>query len=190
MLTASSQEAKEKQVTLHDDDPDAAEAVIRHLYNYALEFEPSEGKNKVRFYCDFVVASDKYDIPELAMEATLHLKNYLANSKDHEDVVASLKIVVEDFSDYDSLKDCVSWQIKDRIGELASVPGFSVLVASEPQLLKELVADALQFRGLQSVNRYRCHFCSAIILSDSPSRPQCCKNTPGSMSQSYIAKGT
>jgi hypothetical protein len=56
-------------VTLLDDDPDAVEAVLRHLYNFALEPSPPMCAETVKFYCNVVVAADKYDIHGLSEEA-------------------------------------------------------------------------------------------------------------------------
>jgi hypothetical protein len=189
MLTVSSQEAKELEVTLQDDDPDAAEAMLRHLYSFTLKSPTFKEKlDQVRFYCNVVVASDKYGIPKLAEEAALHLQNHLVKVLVPEDVVASLKIVTEEYGGYKSLKSCVSSQVQGRMQQLASVPGFSVLLASEPRLLGELVADAMQFRTLKSINRYGCHFCGANLLSDTGRSPRCCNNTMGSRTPAYIAK--
>ena len=69
ILTRCSQEAQKSEVTLLDDDPDAVEAVLRHLYNFALEPSPPMCAETVKFYCNVVVAADKYDIHGLSEEA-------------------------------------------------------------------------------------------------------------------------
>jgi hypothetical protein len=64
------QEAKEAEVTLLDDDPDAAEAVLRHIYNFTLEPPADEESDKVRFYANVVVAADKYGVLTQATSST------------------------------------------------------------------------------------------------------------------------
>lgn len=175
-------------MTLHDDDPDAFEAVIRHLYNFSLEPPSSEGHYKeVRFYCSVVVAADKYGIPGLAEEAALHLTNHIINVEAPQDVVNSLKIITEVYSDHDVLMLCASGQLKSRLKELASVPDLAALVMSQPQLFENIVGDAVLFRDLQSTIRYSCHFCRKVIVSDSGA-PMCCKNRTGCIGRAYISK--
>jgi len=173
-------------VTLHDDDPDAAEAMIRHLYNFTPKVPPFDRDGKVRFYCKVVVAADKYGIPGLAEEAENHLKDHLVNSGDPRDVVASLKIVSEEYGDYDMLESCVSWQLRGRMNELASTPGFLVLLASQPKLLGDVVADALRYQELKRMRKCRCAFCHKIHLQTEidyqiSGNPFCCKNRCGFM---------
>ena len=65
------QEANKKEITLHDDDPDAIEAMLRHIYNFWLRppFLFLSTSMKVQFYCNVVVVSDKCDPPALGDEA-------------------------------------------------------------------------------------------------------------------------
>jgi hypothetical protein len=82
-----SQEAQKAEVTLLDDDPNAVEAVFRHLYNFALDPPTDEESDKLRYFCNVVVASDKYGVLGLAEEAALHLTSHLVNTEAPQDVV-------------------------------------------------------------------------------------------------------
>jgi hypothetical protein len=81
VLTRCTQEAQKSEVTLLDDDPDAVEAVLRHLYNFTLEPPTDEEIDKLRYYCNVVVASDKYGVLGLVEEAALHLTSHLVNTE-------------------------------------------------------------------------------------------------------------
>lgn len=189
MLMRFSQEAKETEVTLHDDDPDAVEAIIRHLYNFKLEPPPCEESHKeVRFYCNVVVASDKYALPGLAEEAALHLTSKLVNVEAPADVIVLLRIIVEEYGDYESLQICALGQLKSRLKELASAPDLMILVTSQPQLFEQIVGDAVRFRDLQRTNRYSCHFCHKVILDTGTANPMCCRNKTGLQGFAYLTK--
>lgn len=190
MLTRCKQEAQKSEVTLLDDDPDAVEAVLRHLYNFTLEPPTDEDTDKLRYYCNVVVASDKYGVLRLVEEAALHLTSHLVNTEAPQDVVASLNIITKEYSDYESLQVCVSSQLKSRLKELASVPDLALLVAAQPQLFATIVADAVKFADLQPFTRYSCHFCRNIILRTGTVQPVCCKNRAGSIGTAYVIKGT
>jgi hypothetical protein len=178
------QEAKEAEVTLLDDDPDAAEAVLRHVYNFTLEPPADEKSDKVRFYANVVVAADKYGILTLAEEAALHLTSHLVNTKAPQDVVASLKIITEEYSDYESLQLCAASQLKCRLKELVSVPGLAALVGSQPLLFTEIVGQAVKLADLVL---HQCHFCRNIILRTAGGvQPVCCKNKTGCIATAFV----
>jgi hypothetical protein len=179
------QEAKEAEVTLLDDDPDAAEAVLRHIYNFTLEPPADEESDKVRFCANVVVAADKYGVLTLAEEAALHLTSHLVNTKAPQDVVASLKIITEEYSDYESLQLCAASQLKCRLKELASVPGLAALVGSQPLLFTEIVGQAVKLADLQF---HQCHFCRNVILRTGGAQPVCCKNRAGSIATASVVK--
>jgi hypothetical protein len=155
-------------VTLLDDDPDAVEAVLRPLYNFALEPSPPVCAETVKLYCNVVVAADKYDIHGLSEEARSGLVNLVAKMEP-EEVVDSLKIIVHQYSDYELLKACVSKVINFR--------------------LKDLVTDAVTFRALQSVGRYRCSRCQRFLLGKvNGNVPMCCKTLPSAVGEGYVGK--
>ena len=86
------QEANKKEITLHDDDPDAIEAMLRHIYNFWLRppFLFLSTSMKVQFYCNVVVVSDKYDPPALGDEARKSLNTFVVSLEDPQAVVTSL----------------------------------------------------------------------------------------------------
>jgi len=108
-----------------------------------------------------------------------------------QDVIVSLKIITEEYSDYDSLMVCASGQLKSRLKELASVPDLASLVVSQPQLFENIISDAVLFRDLQSTTRYSCHFCRKVVLCAAGSvlgNPMCCKNRTGYLGRAYIPR--
>jgi hypothetical protein len=78
-------------VTLLDDDPDAVEALIRHLYKLRLELPQSV--DAVRFYCEVVVTADKYGVPMLSEEAARLLRAYMFSLDSPNDFLFSLETV-------------------------------------------------------------------------------------------------
>lgn len=160
------QEANKKEITLYDDDPDALQAMLRHIYNFWLS-PPSlflGTSAKVQFYCNVVVVSDKYGFPALGDEARKSLNTFVVSLEDPEAVVTSLKIITEDYGDQKSLDNCAVNLANPRLTELAAVSDFPNWLASQPQFLQGIVEDAAKLRCLSAppsskykpVPRYRC----------------------------------
>lgn len=176
-----------KEVTLHDDDADALEAMLLHLYNYYLKFPSSslETLDKVRYYCQVVVVSDKYDVPSLAQEALERLRSFvLAEAPVASVLFASLRVLTDEFSDYSSLEELAVSLAQPHLGKMADLPEFSSWIALRPTLLPSLVQDAMAFRNLRGVNRYRCSLCGNMLVG--VFRPRCCKNIPASVGSAYV----
>lgn len=171
------QESGKKEITLYDDDPDALEAMLRHIYNFWLK-PPSlslSSSAKVQFYCNVVVVSDKYALPALGDEARKSLNTFVVNLEDPEAVVASLKIITEDYGDHKSLGNCAVNLANPRLKELAAVADFPGWLVSQPQFLQGIVEDAAQLRSLsalpsskyKAVPKYKCQkdYCTRVTLA-------------------------
>ena len=144
-----------KEITLYDDDPDALEAMLRHLYNFWLR-PPSlslSTPTNVRFYCNVVVVSDKYGLPALGDEARKSLNTFVVSLKDPEAVVTSLKIITEEYGDHKSLDNCAVNLANPRLKELAAISGFHGWLTSQPQFLQGIVEDAAEIRSLSALKR-------------------------------------
>ncbi|GAB7332583.1 hypothetical protein MBLNU13_g04358t3 [Cladosporium sp. NU13] len=169
-------EADRNEITLYDDDPDALEAMLRHIYNFWLR-PPclSLGTSaKVRFYCNVVVVSDKYALPALGDEARKSLNTFVVSLEDPEAVVNSLKIITEDYGDHNALDNCAVNLANPRLKDLAAVADFAGWLVFQPQFLQGIVEDAAKLRSLTSppssrfkpVPKYKCHksSCTRITL--------------------------
>jgi hypothetical protein len=172
-------------ITLHDDDPDALEAMLRHIYNFWLRL-PSlslSASSKMRFYCNVVVCSDKYGLPALGNEARKSLCTFLVSLKDPEAVLVSLKIITEDYGDHKLLDTCAVNLASFRLKTLATVADFPGWLASQPQFLRGIIEDAAKLRALptlpkhlKKVQRFKCtsKSCQKLLLGSSDkSQPYC-----------------
>jgi hypothetical protein len=178
-------------VTLLDDDPDAVEAVIRHLYKFRLEVPQSV--DAVRFCCEVVVASDKYAVLGLGYAAIVQLRAYVMSLDSPDDVLSSLETVSKEYSDYAVLKDVASWQLDSRLEDVASLPDLRALVVSQPYLFDAIVRDAVKYRSLRVVVRYRCSKCLRFSLGKVPGNikvPKCCQMPAIEMGIGYLSKNT
>jgi hypothetical protein len=140
-----------KEITLHDDDPDALEAMIRHLYNNWLRL-PSlivSTRAKMQFYCNVVVVvADKYDLPAPALEARNGSKTFLVSLKDPKTIVAFLKIMTQDYSDYSKLGyDTVTFA-NSHLKDLAAVTDFPSWLATQPDLCRQIVEDVAKLHSV------------------------------------------
>lgn len=160
------QESKEHEIALLDDDPDALVAMLRHLYNFWLMPPPHSLAlyDKVRYYCHVVVVADKYALPALTQEALKSLTTFLTSIEDAKVLLASLKILTDEFSDHSSLDDCATTQAKPRLKDLVAVPGFPIWISLRSKLLHGLVDDAATLGGFKKTSRYRCFILFACYL--------------------------
>lgn len=174
-----------KEITLHDDDPDALDAMFRHLYNFWLR-PPSLSLSipeKVHFYCNVVVVSDKYGLPTLADESRKSLNTFVVSIEDPETVLACLKIITDDYSDYKSLDDCAVNLAAPRLAELAAVTDFPRWLATQPQFLLGIVQDAAKLRTLttlpltryKTIKKFKCTraSCGRFLLDRGEDVPRC-----------------
>jgi hypothetical protein len=182
VLTRSPQEAKETEVTLLDDDPDAVEAFIRSLYNFELEdFGESTSPSmidKANFYCNVVVVADKYGAEDLIEEASENLGLHLDDATP-ADLLASLELITEEYGRYERLKLCASEKVFLRLDELIPLNGFPTWLASQPILFKTFMGQASLYRTLERQGHYKCSACKReLVGSMDHSAPQCCRKAP------------
>lgn len=173
-----------KEITLHDDDPDTLEAMIRHIYNYWLR-PPSLTMTipeRTHFYCNVAVVSDKYGLPNLTEEARKSLNTFVVSIEDPSDVVICLKIITEEYSDYASLDDSAVNLASPRLADLATVAKFPAWLATQPQFLQGIIQDAAKLRSqgvpplskYKTIPKYKCArpSCERLLLNrgDDPAR--------------------
>jgi len=164
--------------------------MIRHLYG--IRFTPPtlslEAHDKVRYYCNVVVAADKYDLPALAQEAHLSLKTFVTSLEEATLLLEALVILTDEYPDCESLELCAIALARPRLKELASVPTFSVWLTKRHVIIQDLVHDATQFRTrfrhLKSMNAWQCAFCKNIMLVDA--QPKCCRRSCGNVGTVYV----
>ena len=150
--------------------------MLRHIYNFWLR-PPSLSlgtSTKVQFYCNVVVVSDKYALPALGDEARKSLNTFVVSLEDPAAVVASLKIITEEYGDHKSLDNCAVNLANPRLKELAAISGFYGWLTSQPQFLQGIVEDAAKLRSLSAppsfkfkpVPKYQCRkdFCTRLYL--------------------------
>lgn len=164
------------EIILRDDDPDAADAMLRHLYNFWLQPSPlllDAGKSI--FFCDVVVVSEKYRLPGLAKEAVEGLSTLVAGL-DPNFTVQSLEMITDRYGSYSLLDECADNLAKKHLDKLTAVPEFMKWLTTRPNLLQSLLQDAAKFKGATMVRRYRCALCTKQIITEAQSQPVCCKN--------------
>lgn len=121
--------------------------------------------DKVRYYCNVVVASDKYGLPSLLEEAQRGLTTFVTSLEDPTLLLHSLRMLTDDYRDHGSLTDCATAVAKPRLQELTTVPGFSTWLAARTTLLQELVEDANKFRTMKPRRMFSCPLCGNILLA-------------------------
>lgn len=179
-----------KEITLHGDDPDAVEAMLRHLYNFWLR-PPSLASTipeKVRFYCNVAVAADKYGLPALTEEARKSLNKFVISIPAVESWVTCLRIITEEYNDHSSLDGCAVNLAALRLKGLAPVPGFLDWLPTQPQFFQEIVEDAGKIRAsglmallgsrVKKIPRYKCTDagCQRYLANSKGKAPKCHDN--------------
>ncbi|KAK6439941.1 hypothetical protein LTR95_003837 [Oleoguttula sp. CCFEE 5521] len=89
-----------KEVELKDDDPDALEALLLHLYQQ--DFDPDVSKSW-RFYLDLRAAADKYLLPRLGQTANSRFQRAATRIKDTSEIVIILRALDSELSRHEGL---------------------------------------------------------------------------------------
>jgi hypothetical protein len=169
--------------------------MFRHFYNFWLRPPRLDlaAEEKVYFYCNVVVVSDKYNIPDLAKEARKSLNTFVVSLKKPEDLLTCLRIITDEYSNYRSLDKCATNLAYPRLSELAPLAGFPGWLATQPQFLRSIVEDAAKLRArptplptlpvpkYKAVPRFKCATptCTRILLPDANFPTTRCHGKPG-----------
>jgi hypothetical protein len=163
---------------LHDDDPDAVWAMLRYLYHFWLRPPRLDIgiEDKVYFYCNVMVVSDKYNIPTLADEARKSLNTFVISLEKPQDLLTCLQIITDEYSEHSSLKTCGANIAGPRLSELAPLAGFPDWLIKQPQLHLAIVEDAAKFRSqatlpvhkYKTVPKFKCAVpgCEKVLVGD------------------------
>lgn len=142
--------------------------------------------DKVRYYCNVVVASDKYGLPSLSEEAQRGPTTFITSLEDPTWLLHSLRMLTDDYRDHDSLTECATAVAKPRLQELTTVAGFSTWLAARTTLVQGLVEDANKFRTMKPRRMFSCSFCGNTMLASlSNVQPKCCRNLAGNIGLVY-----
>lgn len=172
------------------DDPDAVEAMLRHLYS--LRFTPPtlslKTDDKVRYYCNVVSVADKYDLPTLAAEAHQGLMTFVTSLEEATSLLEALIILTDEYSEHDSLEQCATMLAAPHMEELASLPAFPLWLTKRRLIVQELIDDAAKFRSnfktMKSTSVWWCAFCKNLLVVKV--QPKCWRNSCGSMGTAYV----
>lgn len=178
-----------REIQFHDDDADAFDAMLRHLYNFRMKPPtPSlDTLDKVRYYCNVVVVSDKYGLPLLSEEARRGLATFVTSLEDPTSLLMSLTVLTNEYPAYVSLAESATTLARPRLPEPALVTGFPAWLTSQPVLLQELVGDATKFRNMKVKRMYRCAFCQNTLLARAGDmQPSCCRNLAGNAGHVFL----
>jgi hypothetical protein len=145
----------------------------------------------VAFCCEVVVVSDKYAVLGLGEIAVWLLRTHIQHLDSPNDVLAALETITNKYSDYAALKSVASGQLDSRLEDVASLPDLPALVSSHPYLFDAIVRDAVKWRSIRIVARYRCSKCLRFSLGKTPGTakiPQCCNMPAIEMGIGYLGK--
>lgn len=131
-----------------------------------------------------MAVADKYGVPTLAAEALKGLTTYITSIDEAALLLASLKILTDEFSDYNSLEQLVTKAAKPHLDVLSHLSDFASWIARRPTLLQGLVQDATTLKNLKTVRKFRCSFCGNVLIG--MIRPKCCKNMPASIGHALL----
>lgn len=85
------QEAKQSVIKLEEDNPDAMEAVLRHIYGCPL---PTVGKEPDwRFWLDLAITANKYLEPELTDKSRLIFSNIVMKIQEADDIFNVMQMI-------------------------------------------------------------------------------------------------
>jgi hypothetical protein len=146
--------------------------MLRHLYQFWLR-PPRldlDIEDKVEFYCNVIVVSDKYNIPALADEARKSLNTFLISLEKPQDLLTCLEIITEEYSDHSSLDQCAVNIANLRLSELAPLAEFPNWLVKQTQFHLAIVEDAAKFRSQTTlpVHKYKTvlkYKCAAALTS-------------------------
>jgi hypothetical protein len=165
--------------------------MLRHFYNFWLRPPRLDLgiEDKVYFYCNVVVVSDKYDIPALADESRKSLNTFVISLEDPNALLTCLAIITEEYSDYSSLDKCAVNLAGPRLSELAPLTGFHGWLATQSQFIQSIVEDAAKVRALttlplqryKTVPKFKCATpgCPRTLIPDSRFPITKCHGQPG-----------
>lgn len=189
-LTSKSQEANKSEIELQDDDPDALEAMLRHLYGArftppALSLKPHD---KVRYYCNVVVVADKYGLFTLAQQAHASLKTFVTSLEEPSLLLEALVILTDEYHGCESLEQSAMALARPRLKGLVSIPSFPAWLTKRTRIIQDLVDDATEFRTkfkfLKPMQAWQCAFCKNIMLV--AVQPKCCRYSCGRVDPLYV----
>lgn len=133
-LTSLSQESKQKLIVLKEDEPDAVEHVLRHLYGCTL---PQDNK-PWRLWLALVAAADKYLEPELssaAGERLMHKAQTLESLKYTNHVFDIIQELKANMAHHQSLLDFAEQLRKKHLEYLLKDKRYRELLVSDPALM-------------------------------------------------------
>ncbi|KAF2714398.1 hypothetical protein K504DRAFT_346949, partial [Pleomassaria siparia CBS 279.74] len=107
-FTSSFQESEAKEITLHDDDPNALEAMFYHIYHETTAWDEDEGQEEdtsssLQHLLQVCRVADKYDCPEVLEFASTKvlrcLRLYLSKSARVQAPEKELQDIIQSFYD-------------------------------------------------------------------------------------------
>lgn len=146
------------------DDPDAADAVLRHIYGqeYAV---PEVAQAPWRFHLNVKAAADKYLLPNLNTKAEWHFKSAASAEDDVDEIHNILQAISKDF-DHDSvLMKLAENMRKEHLSRLIRHPPYRAYLETDLSLLWSHF-DELSFASeLEQRRLIRCDV-HGLLLND------------------------
>lgn len=150
------QESNSKEVELHDDDPEAMTAVLRHLYGlpYAADLAEWHDGSTLLPHVLVYTTAEKYQVPSLKIDSLANLKNILHHHRGNgesasawvvsPDCLSSLRQIHAGTTTSDTeirgllVAHCVEWN--DRMRALVNNHDFIQLITEVPGLGADFIA--------------------------------------------------
>lgn len=132
-------ESDQNTITLHEDDPDALNVLIKCLYRHHADITSSNSK-PMTFAVKVYAIADKYDIPTLRSQAAARFSKVLSPEADLEDFINAIKTVDESVPGGDrTLWEVIIKIIRDHMEFLLAKEEFIVLIGELPLLMADLL---------------------------------------------------
>ena len=134
-------EAKQQLITLHDDEPDAVEALIRYLYTGKYMFGQSLPDNIAIFHLNVSRTADKYGIQQLSDKASKAFHNVVVHTQDLQIIITTINALKRAFSHDEKLVTLADGLRKAHMQRLLNDPGYRAMLDGDKELMWEVIDD-------------------------------------------------
>lgn len=143
-------------IELKDDNADATEQVLRHLYGFEL---PRHSERSWRFWLDLMITANKYLEPQLSTSAERKFRAVAEDSLDADAVLDVYQSIKSDLAHHDGLIEFAETLRKDNLLKLQKNKRYQGLLSDDPDLLASHFEILDQLGLSQDMVQKRIHVC-------------------------------
>ena len=147
-LTKSFQESKQDVIELEDDDSDAMDTVLRHIYKSPIgPRHSSSGGNPWRFWLDVRITADKYLVPALSEQAFKYLFDFARSEKNLDEIADIVNTLQTEMSHDDKIFGLAAELRKKHLRNLLQNKRYREKIEDDKALMWEHVDQVLRTDG-------------------------------------------